>query len=84
MVPESMFSLAKPSLITEINFSNYKADHLTGDAIATIMACISMHQPNVSKLVFANSELNPKTAVLFKIVLADEHIPIISCNFDNN
>lgn len=84
MIPSNLIELAKSSNITEINFSNLKTEHLSVDAISAIMACIQLHQANVSKLIFENSELDSKRAQLFKIVLSDGDKNIIYCNFENN
>ena len=58
MVPENLFNLAKPTTITEVNFSNYKSTHLTVDALAAIVTCISLHQHKVRRLIFNSVEMD--------------------------
>lgn len=57
---------------------------MTVDAIASIVACIDLHQEHVTKLKFNNCALTDKSALMFKMVLADEKKLITECDFDNN
>lgn len=84
MVPQQMFDLAKPSTIEEINLSDFKGEHLTPDAISSVVACVQNYQTNVKRLIFRNCQLDQKGATLFKFLLSDEKRPIRMCDFDNN